>query len=1076
MLGEQTGTANRWHIVARGIFLGALLTASALSCLAAKKVSVAELESTLPELCGHRTDENCANQIADFELTERLSSAKLAHLYASLPGEKSRQSLLALADQSALLGPPAASIPTKAAPEVAEQRRMMGLVVAYLSKTIPNLPNFFATRQITYFEDQPFIFGTTPYQPLHPTGNTTTTVLYRNGLEVVDTGKEVKEASKAGTSGLNAWGIFGPVLGIVLVDAAQNTLAWSHWETTSAGTEAVFHYSVPQDKSHYRVDYCCVAVQTEAEASMMPMHRNDTLRPTYSSGTTLQPFRQYVGYHGEMAVDPDTGTILRLTLIADLKPTDPIDRASIMVEYGKVDIAGRTYICPVRSVSISHAQEMRYSKSTGTALADVNVPMQTRLNDVQFADYHVFRADSRIVKADTKGDAAADTAAQAGTENSAENALEDKGATTAAAQPASAAPAEATASTPAASTPATSATTTTANGNATPAAVAAKPEPEYAVEGNATVPTNSNSTDADTNNLTLHAESRLVDVSVIVTDKKGKPVRGLAQDNFVVEDNGVSQAIKFFSAPGEAAPNTAPVQAPQTDEKTIEPVFSNRETAARKVLVSGHSIILLIDSSNIAFGDLSYARQQMQKFLQSVDGAVPVGLYILGSQGYRILAEPTQDHSAISVKLAHWMPTAQDLAQAQAKEALNRQQIDEVHKQSDLTRVNGHTDFSDSSGGTEALDPQLRDYGRNPGRDALAFLLPVADHLSSLAGHKSLVWIASDNVLADWAGRSTDVGNNNASLSAATLRTQEALNNAHVSIYPLDVSQLEAGGVDASLQHRNVELTQAAKDNVGLMGSGGGSFSSSSGEDVSTGRNMQPGRVTAQMQQDIHAIAPLYQEMAKATGGRSLRRAGDIAGELNGISADGDALYQLSFSPQAPADDKYHRIDVKVNARSKLQLRYRTGYFYTKQPVTLHDRFQKAIWQAADMKEIGLSAEAAHTSEGAALKLRIAVSDLGLTEQGGRWMGKIDLFVIQRNNASGRARISGQTIGLRLLPSTYQDAQKDGLPLETAIPAKLGEGDLRILLIDRSSQRIGTLTIPAWQLEAGPSAAQNVKP
>jgi len=61
----------------------------------------------------------------------------------------------------------------------------------------------------------------------------------------------------------------------------------------------------------------------------------------------------------------------------------------ILVEYGPVMIGANSYICPVRAVAMSKVPIMNDLGSlAGT---------KTELNDVLFTQYHVFRAESRIV-------------------------------------------------------------------------------------------------------------------------------------------------------------------------------------------------------------------------------------------------------------------------------------------------------------------------------------------------------------------------------------------------------------------------------------------------------------------------------------------------------------------------------------------------------------------------------------------------------------------------------------------------------------------------------------------------------
>ena len=102
-----------------------------------------------------KMDGEAAKELSGLELTERLSSARYEQLRVVLPGDRSKEALLALADTSVFLNPPASDIPATATPDMAAQRRMMGLTVNYLSKTLPLLPNLFAARDVVRFEGRP---------------------------------------------------------------------------------------------------------------------------------------------------------------------------------------------------------------------------------------------------------------------------------------------------------------------------------------------------------------------------------------------------------------------------------------------------------------------------------------------------------------------------------------------------------------------------------------------------------------------------------------------------------------------------------------------------------------------------------------------------------------------------------------------------------------------------------------------------------------------------------------------------------------------------------------------------------
>jgi VWFA-related protein len=1018
----------------------------ALPSIAAERVSVTQLEGILAKAQG-QSDSSLAAELSSLQLTERFTSARVARWRASFPGPRSQRALMGLADRSAFLDPPASEIPATPAPDLAAQRGIMALAATYVGNAIPQLPRFYASRTITHFEDQPgtvsdLSLGET--DSLHAVRITRANVLYRDGQEVVEAAPVKVQGHRTAGQGLRTWGAFGPILGLVLLDAAQNKLTFAHWEQSSGGPLAVFRYAVPKDRSHYEVRYCCVSESYGLESHM---------------------FRQMSAYHGTIAVDPANGIIARLTIEAELAPTDPISQAATAVEYGPVDLGGMTYICPVRSVSVSVAKTLRNVQDPSGHSWVAMGPRQMLLNHVDFEQYHLFRAESRVLSGD---------------EERAVGVTPD--ATLPQTQATDMPPAEEDLADAPSPKPADAATGSQIATDAVPAPNGEAPEiSTSAATGLPDAPAHpaEQTNGVQPSSMTLRLNTRLVDVNVVALDKKGHPITNLKPGDFEVYDNGVKQDVRSFMQTEADAPDEPTAQPTQAATPPAPAEFSNHSTGNTKPTnAESNTVILLVDGSNLSFPDLVDARQQMVRFLQALPPNERVALYTMKYHGYQVLQEASTDHDAIAARLAKWMPTAQDLSNAQDEEQRNRQQIETVHSPEDLLSVNGNISTTDPLVGTQALDAKLRELGSRPQPNALDLLVAVAHHLSALPGHKSLVWVTSDNALADWNKLSLNMDKGSKNIEPIALRTQEAMNNAHVSVYPLDASKLEAGVINADIGRQNVELTPTAPT---FLPSSAGTTGSTvpqgpegdQGSDLTTAmingrdaRDLRSTRLTAQMQQDLHPIAGVFREVADATGGRTFRRSTNIIGELNDVVADGHATYLLGFSPTQPADGKYHLLTVKLVGHRDASLRFRSGYQYDKEATSLKDRFAQTVWQPVDASEISVSTKLVADASGSALRVTVAGSDLDLAQQNAVWAGKLDIFLVERDQEALRAKVTGLTVGLRLKPVTYQRAMKEGLTFDERLDAKQMNGSLRVIVIDVNSGRIGSVTVPTAALVA----------
>ncbi len=320
-----------------------------------------------------KPDAELARELSGLELTERMRSRKLRSLEQIAPGAKSRQALLVLADAAVFLKPAPADVVSQARPALDEQRRILNLTVDYLVKTLPKLPNFYATRTVVRFEDKPAKSRTsaTSGPSWRQVGSSKVVVAYRDGKEVIDPREWGKHPHHPEGEGLITRGTFGPILSIVLVDAARGGgFTWARWERGSAETLAVFRYRVSQEQSHYSVGF-------------------------HALSSDQKNAQQTTAYHGELTIDPATGTILRVTVQAEPSLFSPIQRSDIMVEYGQVEIGGKTYTCPIRSVSISMGAKGLLLRTD--PFGEFAPPESPLLNDVTFDNYHQFRSESRIL-------------------------------------------------------------------------------------------------------------------------------------------------------------------------------------------------------------------------------------------------------------------------------------------------------------------------------------------------------------------------------------------------------------------------------------------------------------------------------------------------------------------------------------------------------------------------------------------------------------------------------------------------------------------------------------------------------
>jgi len=359
------------------IFWGTVVTAFLIPHAVAQEVTIAQLRSFLLEQ--HKSkhpDTQTASRLSSISLAERLTDQELKRIInETLPGPESVEQLRLLADCSIFAPPPSSEILPSPAPDSEAQEEMLRAGAQYAHTALQHLPDFLAIRDTRRFDNTPqppTIRHTKPKIQLHWVGEFKDPITYRNGAEFVGDsgGQQITSDETIMHHGLHSTGEFGPILSVVFSDLSSGIVTWSRWETDPmVGRLAVFQYIVPKSGSHYLVDFCCYTGPDQ----------NQDLS-----------FRDHPAYHGEFVLNPASGVVRRITIVADLDTSAPIVTSNLAVQYGEVAIGGQAYVCPVLSIAMTESHNITIELIDG-------VGIERRLNEVQYIDYHKFGSTSRMM-------------------------------------------------------------------------------------------------------------------------------------------------------------------------------------------------------------------------------------------------------------------------------------------------------------------------------------------------------------------------------------------------------------------------------------------------------------------------------------------------------------------------------------------------------------------------------------------------------------------------------------------------------------------------------------------------------
>ena len=456
----------------------------------------------------------------------------------------------------------------------------------------------------------------------------------------------------------------------------------------------------------------------------------------------------------------------------------------------------------------------------------------------------------------------------------------------------------------------------------------------------------------------IRTNVQVVEVSIVATNAKGSPAEGLKAADFRVWDNGKEQIVTGLEKIRSQAAYVPANLPPDT--------YSNRFGNAGQPRVLS---MILLDAVNTKGRYQAIGRHAVETILEQMKPGERVALYAFGSE-LRVLHEFSSDKRLLLARI--------------------RAYHGELTPRDDLLR-----DYRlPSNLPPPAYQRQIFDHDRVV--NTFAAMEALANHVKGEPGRKNLVWVSEGFPLLVGGGGFVD------HFQKELGRAMAALNDAGVSVYPIDLS---------------------VNGNIGT-----------------------------------------FRDVADSTGGKAYYNRNDFDRGVRLALDDSREVYWLTYSPDTIAQDgAYHRIRVQTTRRG-VELRYRLGYYAPGREedssVVAKDRMTELISSPLDASGIGIQATVKPAADQIALAIRIDPADPALAPSAGKWTGALQLAAMQTGAAGERLGGVNQAAEINLDQATYERAREQGLPFEMKFPRQAAAVAVRIGVVDDRGGNAGSLSVP----------------
>jgi VWFA-related protein len=390
----------------------------------------------------------------------------------------------------------------------------------------------------------------------------------------------------------------------------------------------------------------------------------------------------------------------------------------------------------------------------------------------------------------------------------------------------------------------------------------------------------------------VRVKSNLVNIDVMVKDKKGKYISDLKAEDFTIFENGVQQKVEFFDAPLAG-----------TDRKSKPGGPPQVELAA--AATPRNYVSLVLDSQTTDITNLKQVREGTIKYVrEQITEADTVALFSVTS-GLQLLQPFTQDKAKLISALENAGISSSPKGFEQKDIAGN------ISARREQLSTASSAPINSPAGGSEAAKAMIAErvlqqfiklrtaLSLQQSRPILAALAAICEGLRPIPGKKTLVLFSQGFVtpaVLDWQVQSTI----------------DIANRANVAIYIIDSAGLRGGGTRSGALVPGSPLAGVSaitnqEQRIRAVG----------GETVFDNTRQEG-------QSREHDI--LYR-ISGDTGGKFLKGNNDIGQGLERINQEIQSRYTLAYrSTNQNFDSTFRKVKIEVR-RPESQIISRSGYY-----------------------------------------------------------------------------------------------------------------------------------------------------